>query len=370
MTLSPLRILLVQFEQTRWEKGRSYPYPLNFGFEDGLMSNGVEVTMITSVWRTRLAELCHQKRFDQVWFNDLSHFADIGWDIQPLFDMAPLRVGFLTESLSYSEEERAHHPWLSDRDAPVPLYLEGMTHVAAVDEVDVVRVADCYRIPTMWHPVPMPERFVRIPSGEAQFRGGYFGGSVYGERGNWLSNERLSQLLGYQRSTDSRTQIPARYNALQERATSAWVGSPDALWAELYEPYLRALKELRFEAAQNWIADMQRGAAVVNLPHLVKGYSSRVIEGMASGRPVVSWRVPDRPMNQALFAEGQEILLFDTPEELAAHLDRIVAAPGWASRLAAQARQELLRRHTSVRRVYDVLRWIEDGVIPGYRRAD
>ena len=360
---TPLKILLIQHEPMTWRQGRSYPYCLNFGFADSLEANGAEVTMVTTPWRSRLRDLCHGKQFDQVWFNDLSHFAEMQWDISDLIDLAPVRVGFATESLTHSDEERALHDWIWMRDKYLPRYLAQMTHVAAVDEQDQTQVHQTYGIPTMYHPVPIPKRFVRQPATAAPYQGGYFSGSLYGERGDWLKDQPLLQ---YQPSTNSGRLEQRTFDFLHQRVLFARVKAPTSLLPAINAFYLKTIRTLRQRTANQWLDGMQQGAAVVNLPHLVKGYSSRVIEGMAAGRPVISWRIPNAPQNEALFEDGKEILLYSTPQELGAHIENVVTDPDWARQIANNARQKLLQHHTSTHRVRQILDWVESGKTPQF----
>jgi glycosyltransferase involved in cell wall biosynthesis len=128
------------------------------------------------------------------------------------------------------------------------------------------------------------------------------------------------------------------------------------------------LRIIRRQAFAQWISGLQAGCAVVNLPHFVKTYAGRVVEGMAAGRPVISWEIPDRPRNTALFEANREILLFsrDVPTQLAEHIRHIRREPGFAQQLVERARRKLRRFHTLEKRVQHILRWLEAGDEPDY----
>ena len=134
----------------------------------------------------------------------------------------------------------------------------------------------------------------------------------------------------------------------------------------VYPPYLPAVRYLHNKGSQLWLQGMQRGAAVVNLPHYIKAYSTRVVEGMAAGRPVISWRVPNRPQNQALFVDGEEILLYSTPDELATQIERVLSDTEFAQQIAQNARKKVKAWHTTEKRVEQILHWIECGEVPTY----
>ena len=153
-------------------------------------------------------------------------------------------------------------------------------------------------------------------------------------------------------------------HCLGARRLLSW---PRFLAAPLHLLYLDLLHRLRHSAFLLWQRQvLQQGAAVVNLPHLVKGYSGRVIEGMAAGRPVISWRIPGRPRNTALFADGREILLYETPEELAGHIERVLADSAFAQYVAESARCKVRAFHTTEHRVRQLLDWVAGGDAPTY----
>ncbi|MDR4472160.1 MAG: glycosyltransferase [Nitrospira sp.] len=119
---------------------------------------------------------------------------------------------------------------------------------------------------------------------------------------------------------------------------------------------------------REWMAHLPQWAAIVNLPSLAKFFGGRVFEGIAAGRPVVSYAVPGHPMNNSLFVEGEEILYFPAsrPESLAEVLDRLLADATFATRLAGNAQRKLRTYHTSERRLAETLAWIQSGTQPEY----
>ena len=132
--------------------------------------------------------------------------------------------------------------------------------------------------------------------------------------------------------------------------------------------YLVRLRYVRERCFANWLKALQTGRAIVNLPHLVKTYAGRVVEGMAAGRPVLSWEIPERPRNKALFEDGKEILLFpnNNPHYLADQLERILRDHDLSQRLVANARKKLRRFHTAEIRVRQILDWVTGGRVPQY----
>lgn len=114
----------------------------------------------------------------------------------------------------------------------------------------------------------------------------------------------------------------------------------------LLSEYLDALRTVRVASMKLWLDTMASYAAVVNLPSMFRAHPGRVYEGIAAGRPVVTWRIPERPAANSLFDPETEVLQYSTPEELEHHLRRVLGDPDYADLLAANAREKFLRFHT------------------------
>ena len=362
----PLRVLLLQAEPRRWTKARSYSYSLNFGLEEALLANGVEVLMVTTPWISQIRKICGQRQFDQVWLNDLSHIADFNTPLDDIVDLAPIRIGFVTESLEYHPEEYAEFEWLHYRRERIDRPFAYATHFAAVDEKDVLALRERYQKPTMWLPCSSPSFMVADHVPQPTQHIALFSGSPYGQRVQWLETPLLKNLLTYQRPSNSAWLEALLFDLLPGHGINRVIRGQHVPARLLYPIYLGALRRLRRRSARLWQKGMQPWAAIVNLPHLVKGYSSRVIEGMASGRPVISWKIPDRPLNQALFEHGQEILLYETPAELASCIEQVQADVDFAQAIAENALGKLKQFHTTEHRVQQILHWIESGEQPTY----
>ena len=362
-----LRILLIQAENLTWPHARSYPYCLNFAFEEGLQAKGVEVLMLMTPWFKHLDQIGAGRHFDQVWVNDLTHFCHIDASLEQIVNLAPIRVGLVTESVECHPQEYEAFPWLRERRARIDAQFQYVTHVAAVDEQDVINIKGNFDLPTMWNPCSMPERLIdeQVPPPSENIA--FFSGSIYGQRAKWLEEPTLQNVLAYQKSTNSGRLDAALFNMLhlpfRRRPLRKFVKHRNFPAGVAYPLYLNLLRRLRRKAARLWLEGMQQGAAVVNLPHLVKGYSSRVIEGLASGRPVISWEIPNRPRNTAMFEDGKEILLYSTPEELTAHIQHVLSDLDFAQQIADNARRKVKRFHTTEKRVQQILHWVETGEV-------
>ncbi|RKZ63732.1 MAG: hypothetical protein DRQ99_16505 [Candidatus Parabeggiatoa sp. nov. 3] len=359
-----LRILVIQAENLNWQHAKNYPYCLHLGFEEGLQANGVECLVLTTPWFSRLQEICGKRQFDQVWINDLTHFCHIDASLEKIVNLAPIRVGFVTESVEYHPEEYDAFPWLRERRARIDKQFEYVTHIAAVDEQDVVNIKQRFDKPTMWLPCSMPERYIYEHVSTHAKKIALFSGSVYGKRINYLKEPRLKSLLAYQKSQNSHLLDSTLFNMLPGHYFCRWVNNRLFPAHRIYPAYLDGLRKLRRKAHTLWLQGLQNGAAVVNLPHLVKGYSSRVIEGLASGRPVISWEIPNRPQNTALFEDEHEILLYSTPEQLANQIERVLSDQPFGEQIAQNARNKVRRFHTTEKRVQQILHWVDTDETP------
>jgi glycosyltransferase involved in cell wall biosynthesis len=119
---------------------------------------------------------------------------------------------------------------------------------------------------------------------------------------------------------------------------------------------LRRLREACFEL---WLESLADGLAVVNLPQYGYAYGTRVVEAIAAGAPIIAHRIAGRPATEALYENGKEILLYETPEELAEHLRRLQSDPALRTRLARAAQARLLESHTTEKRVREFLHWLD-----------
>ena len=362
----PLQILLIQVELRRWNKARSYSYCFNFGFEESLQANGVEVLMVTTPWISQVRKICGQRRFDQVWLNDMTHMAELNIPLDDIVDLAPIRIGFVTESLEYQPEEYAEFEWLYYRQERIERPFPYVTHLVAVDEKDVPTLAERYQKPTMWFPGCIPERMIAVPQADPTHSRALFCGSPYGQRAQWLQEPLLRELLTHQKPTHNVWLEELLFNLLPGHGINRIIRGRHVPARLVYPVYLNTLRQLRQQAVCRWQEGLQAGAAVVNLPHLIKAYSSRVIEGIASGRPVISWEIPDRPLNKALFEQGKEILLYKTSSELASYINHVLYDHKWAREIAENAQRKVRKFHIAEKRMDQILRWVNNGEIPSY----
>ncbi len=359
------RILLLQLEFPTWRQARHWSYSAQLATEEGLRANQVEFVTVTTPCFRRARDICRGAKFDQLWL-EIAH----NQENQEWFDwvsgLAPVRLGFIPESLTYQEQEYTEVPHLRQRKVQVESRLQFLTHVAASDERDASEINARDGLMAVWWPQAVPARVISSSRPRAPTKHAVFGGSVYGSRRHWLELPELQRVLRYQRSPETSTALPGLFDRLSAnmRRYSCRPWLPGIASANrVYTGLLRLVRRRCFEL---WLRSFCAGAVVVNLPHLVKAYPGRVVEAMAVGRPVVSWRIPDRPRSESLFVEGEEILLFSEPAQLVEHLHRLLKDAAFARRIARNAQEKLRRSHTTEIRVRQILNWIATGKDPVY----
>jgi len=369
--LRPIKILLVQCEMDNWRAARPWSYNVHVGWEVGFHANNVQFLTILTPWISLAKEIVGEQRFDQVWINDLAISPIRGGDISEaqlamLATLAPVRVGLLTESIyDYTDEEMAEIPGLQHRQAGVEKFLPYLTHVVAYDEADVAEEKGRWGLPCMWSPSPVVGNIIHEQVPSPTYNQAIFRGSIYNGRQAWLDHPLLQESLSLFGAPDQGALHTKVFDCLHSRPVRRLISSPFAV--PFYSVYLNTVRRIGKHDYLNWLCALQSGVAVVNLPDFVKSYTPRVIEGMAAGRPVLSWEIPNRPRNKALFEDGKEILLFNTPEELAGHIQRLQSDTLFAQQITENARRRIRQFHTTDKRVQQILKWIKTGKEPIYQ---
>lgn len=341
-------------------------YCAQLGIAEGLAANNVKCVAITTPWLERIQEIVDGKHFDQVWVELVHTKLDevlLAW----IVNLAPVRVGFLLESLDYHSKEYDLLPLLKTRKVDVERKIKYMTHVVTCDEKDADDFNASRLAPAIWWPQAVPKRFI-CPA-PATNRGGcaIFSGALYGERANWMKHPDLKKLLVRQHSSEHLTPYPLCFDIIHA-AIFVFLKSRLPGYQTFFPKYMDLLFSIRGACFALWLKSLQKGCAVVNLPHLVKTYAGRVVEGMAAGQPVISWEIPDRPRNKALFEDGVEILLFnkDDPGQLVEQIQRLRSDHALSRKITTNALKKLERFHTIEKRIEQILDWIEKGDVPHY----
>lgn len=369
------RILLLQLEFPAWSQARAWTYPACFGVAEGLRAAGATCTTIplfanTSLppdrWMEQARATIERQRFDQVWVW-LVHSNLTPSILQWIAGLAQVRVGIVMESLTYDEADYAWAGHLRSRMEAVAAQSKVFTHVLVPDERDAEPLAQRAGIRTLWWPTMVPERFIVPAPTEARFSTGVFHGHPYGPRRTWVEHERLQAHMTFVREGKPLTRYQTWFDQLQMAVLKRFA-EPRTMTAQQVADYETMLQEVREGEFREWMAQLPQWAAIVNLPSLAKFYGGRVYEGMAAGRPVVTYQVAGHPLNNSLFIENEEILCFslDDAESLNGSLDRVLNDRSLAKRIAVNAQRKMRRYHTSERRLAETLRWIESGEQPDY----
>ena len=369
------RVLFVTFEGPTWKNASHWSYTANLSFEEGLEANGIEyLTFIADTifsekkasWLDYARELCDGQKFDQAWVEVVHSRLDESF-LDWLTTVAPLRVGFACESLEIGPEEWSNNPrGCQMRQDAFARHLKYLTHIVAIDEADADKFNQSGPIPAMWWPGKVPRRYICQQPPPFQHNVSIFYGALYGDRKRWLENKELAGLLVRpSASLEHFTKYPKMFDELRIRADQVLESGRADRGA--LSSYLEQLRHIREACFALWLETLQIGCAVVNLPQFGRAYAGRVVEGMAAGRPVIAWEIPDRPRTKALFEDGKEILLYSDPEQLAEHIRRIKSDPGFARKIAANARMKVESLHTTEIYVREVFEWASGSALTTFR---
>lgn len=366
--MSRLKILFIMLEFPKWQDASRWGYPGNIGMEPGFIANDIDYYILPALhqygeripfWIDYARELLAGRKFDQVWF-EITH-SRIDDSIQEFVcSLAPIRLGFSFESLELLPQEWENNPEASKRrEAILNKRLAVLTHLVTTDEVDAVRLngRDGLQAKALPPGFVIPMQFITAECAPPIGDFGLFYGSLYGERQQWLEHPALSNLLRYSpTSPELNSPFPESFDTLHTQVCGL-IGA-NQIRQDILDNYLQGLRIIRRECFGLWLEGLRIGVAVVNLPQWGRAYASRVIEGMAAGRPVITQALQGRPLAEAAFEDGKEILLYNTPEQLAEHLQHLIKDHDFGKLLAANARKRLIAEHTTEGFVTELLKWI------------
>ncbi len=367
-----LRILFVQHEMFTWDRAKMWGYEWHLGLEEGFAANNIDCFTLTTTWFPAARELCSGMTFDQVWINDITHMFEPGGcggrqlseqDLAWLASLAPVRLGCVIETLSYTPEQLASNTALEYARQVLQMTAKYMTHILVLDEQDRDYVSSICSATIEWFIGPVPlraiERNITLPDAAPPV----FRGTPYGERAEWLASPELQGLISVKPSPDNEHQLPALFNALHGELHQKSLAAGSESTA-LYRGYLASLRKIRRLAFDLFLASMKEGCAVVNLPSYASIHTGRVSEGMAIGRPVIACTVMgNRDRMRACFQDEQDILFYDRSSRtsLARQIRRLLDDRDFGLQLARNARDKMLMHHTTEHRVAQILDWITTG---------
>ncbi len=375
-------ILFVLLEFDNWQRGRGWSYTGSYAFIDGFARNGHRCFVLPALFGRDPAaadsfikhapKLFADQQFDEAWiWTNHSSYDENFWSW--LKEVAPVRVGVALESLNYTPFEHEVLPFLKEWMETGYASLPHCTHAIVPDEMDVPEIECRFGIPAAQNIFMIPEELVRndlAPAREiASFIGStYFTGPGYDlpkaallPRNQYLADSRLHGLMDRphfqlpERNSDTLARFETIHKEITVRLLS---GKLDRLG---FEAYVTELQELRSKLFTMLLEGYRLGMANINLPTLVKSYSGRVLETMAACVPSVSWRIPERPQCASWFKEDDELVLFDSIEELAQKLVRLRHEHEWREHLVANGRKAVLERYTTRIRCKQYSDWLDHG---------
>jgi len=268
-----------------------------------------------------------------------------------LVELAPIRVGFVVESLTIGDDEwKTNYKGTLRRVHNFESKLPHLTHLIVTDERDLAVFQNKphyapHTIPVMLGIASIPEFFVRRPS--AKLGKAVFFGTLYGERMEWAMALQDRMLVNPPCTAEDSMGLLLE-DVFRESANT--IG--------YYRDFFGNWQDIRCGAYSLWIAHLRglSACAFINLPHRTNVLSGRVVEGIAAGKPIISPRMHNGV--DELFKDGEEILLYNGFDDLVQKIDMVMYDEGIQSFIASNARAKLLQSHTTEVRVKEVLDFV------------
>ena len=366
------RVLFLPLEFQTWDNARYWSYPACFGLEDGFDSCQIEYMTVPLFFETpyssedsfllKLKSYIEQFEFDMILFTANHTNLDDEF-YEWIKTLAPIRCGFLTESITITDEEWKTVPKeAQDRKDKVDKAIENCTHMVVVDEKDLSFLNE-KGIPSFLWRASIPERFILTDDVDPSFPHAIFYGAIYGLRKTLLESKELKKIINRPEvSLEYGSEYPKLFDQtnqalLKDLRESDVLDDPESLIID-YHDTIKLIRQRNFEL---WLKSLQQGTSIVNLPQNAGFYSSRVYESIAAGRPVIASKIPDRPLNEDVFKDGKEILHFEpeNKKQLADHIKYISKNPDFAKELVLNAQNKLKKYHTTELRMNEFIGWIE-----------
>jgi glycosyltransferase involved in cell wall biosynthesis len=114
------------------------------------------------------------------------------------------------------------------------------------------------------------------------------------------------------------------------------------------------------DATENYVSALNSTYGLLNLPAILKSYSSKVYEAMACGTAVIQPLIKNRPLNMSLFRDGREIILYDVEnlKEASSKIQQYLSDQKKMFEIGENARREIIKNHTCKHRVEEILKII------------
>jgi glycosyltransferase involved in cell wall biosynthesis len=380
--MKKLRILNLPLELTSLEASKRYGYSMSIGLDEAFAAIGADVVTVPALslwppdqaptyWLAHLKDIIGAQTFDQVWVEIL--YSNLPRELlEFLATIAPVRVGLMTESRKLFRGE--YDDLFADLPTIFNKRLPYLTHVLFPDEKDVESLTGFPGVRPVFLPVFVNQQFVvDNPPPPAHDRVTFLG-RLLRDRQTLLGHPALAAMVDVVEVTGEEEDYRLKhFDAISRFFATTSANAP---MGEARTDYLRGglqaqvevLRSLKAHSHAIMMRAVQKGIANLNLRSFSALFSSRVVETMAAGQCVISYRVPERPRTNSLFEPGQEILFFDdsNPESLAEQVSFLRSNPAARSALIRRSQAKVRAYHTTEQRLRQLLKWIETGDEPRY----
>jgi len=313
------RILFIALDFPRWVAAKSWSYPAQFAYYEGLKNQGhdIELFIFTKYENDfllrRIRNNLHYKllsnSYDEIW----AEVVHSPWNSILLDDLqkaSPIRIGFICESMTYTDMVYNQNPLLKKRKESVLNNLKYFTHALAYDEADIPIIQE-RGIISFWLITAIPEEVLKNKTAKLRYSHAVYCGAMYKERIDWLNTQEAStrSLLIKMDPLENQTIYPTLFNILNYlKAIIYTVTFNKSVLIHYLDTFIIQLRKRIFRL---WIRDLSGYKYIVNLPHIFQSFPSRVFEVMAAQRPIITCKISHRPRIMNLFNNGGEILLYD-----------------------------------------------------------
>jgi len=330
-----MNILHLPLEFHRWHSAKKFSYPVGVGMIEGIENNDIHHYTIPAMysggfWLDFIKEMVGAIKFDQVWL-EVVHSTIPKSILEWLATVAPIRVGFIVESLTINPNEfKDNQAGTQRRVDNLNLKLPYLTHVLVCDGMDLNK----FKIPSMLFATSIPKRLVQAPN---TMRGpALFYGTAYGERSLWLD-----KLAGYvlinPPSAETYSELPYRFEQL-------FKGSyPISEYPKFFSQWYSARKGV-YTIWINYLHNLPC-CAMLNLPHRTQVTSGRIIEGMAAGKPVLSPFLHNEMDGR--FVNRKNILYYENETDLIELIKELQRNLDFGNYIAEEARKNVLENYTT-----------------------
>jgi len=339
-----MKILYLPLEFGKWRSAKKLSYPTGIGLIEGFKDiDHVTIPLMyhEDKWLKHIKELVGNQTFDQVWL-EVVHSIVPNHILEWIASLAPIRVGFVVESLTIAPKEFIDNPIGTNRRVSnLNSKLPYLTHAVVCDARDL----DKLEIPSFLFNAAIPERFIKTPN--STDAPALFCGTTYGDRSEWV--KALGDLLVVNPpSAETKSYLPYLFEQL-------FTTNYDAID---YPLFFKNWCYVRSTIYDMWIKHLHSfsSCAIVNLPHRTQVASGRISEGMAAGKPMTSQRL-NNDMDSR-FLDRKNILYYDDLIDLIDIINELREDSEFRFSVAKEAIKNVLKNHTTEVLVKRILEFV------------